>query len=366
MKVVITAPNLSIGGGVANYFAVIRKHFSIRNEFYSLGSLGDKQNVFERISHFQKDQNRFQSLVSLYPQDIDLVHINPSFRYASLIRDALILRKAKRANKKVLVFFHGWDHNTAKVVERLFYDAFFSTYNMANAFVVLASEFKAQLESWGFTQPIYLETTPVDDELLAGFSIEKKIHESIQRREVNLLFLSRIEKEKGIFETISAVAELVKNHPRIRLLVAGDGSCLSQARNMVSEMKIENNVSFLGYVQGEKKKQVFLSSDIYIFPTYAEGMPTTVLEAMAFGLPIVTRRVGGLKDFFVDGQFGFTTESKDPNEFASIIDKIVNNRSLSLEMGINCHNYAKERFMATQVAKRLEQIYKKVIERNKR
>ncbi len=86
-------------------------------------------------------------------------------------------------------------------------------------------------------------------------------------------------------------------------------------------------------------------------------MPTSVLEAMAFGLPVITRPVGGLKDFFINGEHGFMTESKDPEIIAGLIEKIIPDKGLWKRISINVHEYAKERFMASMVAKRLEDIY---------
>ncbi len=361
MNVLITSPDFSTPGGVANYFAVLREHFSTRIDFFSLETPEEKRSFFGRFSTFKKNQTRFRKHLFYSSQKVDLVHINPSFRYAALIRDGMILRNAKSQGTKALIFFHGWSHNTAKLVDKFFFGLFFRTYNLADAFIVLASEFKNQLISWGFKQPVYLETAPVDDSLLQGVSSLDKAINGRTKANLTLLFLSRIEKEKGIRETLEAFRILVRTHSCLRLIVAGNGSFLPQAKKIAAKKKIDNNVIFLGHVQGEQKRKVFLESDIYIFPTYAEGMPTTVLESMAFGIPVVTRPVGGLKDFFINGEFGFLSESKDPSVLASLIEKLILDRDLSLEMGQHCYEYARKRFMASIVSKRLEKIYYEIV-----
>lgn len=78
-------------------------------------------------------------------------------------------------------------------------------------------------------------------------------------------------------------------------------------------------------LQEKKKIETFISHDIYCFPTYGEGMPVSLLEAMAFGFPVVTRPVGGIKDFFENGKHGFLTNSKDPEIFAELIEKFLKN-----------------------------------------
>lgn len=357
LKVLITCPRLYLGGGVTNYYNVLRRWFSVDYEFFEVGAFRENEAALEKIRHLWTDRMHFYNLLNRHFGSYDLIHLNPSFDYKAIVRDGLLLRVAKNLGNKTLVMFHGWHETNVKVIENNFVNLFVSTYNKADAFIVLASDFKKKLQKWGFRHPIYVETTPVDDTLLDGFSIENRIARIDSEKEIQILFLARIEKTKGICETIKAVQKLSEAHHNLHLAVAGDGSFTDTARRLINKVGVKNKVSFLGYVTGEKKKDVFLNSDIYVFPTYGEGMPISVLEAMAFGLPVITRPVGGLKDFFIDGEYGFMTESKDPKVIASLIEKIIIDKELWKRMSVSAHEYAKERFMASKVAKRLEDIY---------
>ncbi len=364
LSVLIACPHLYLGGGVSNYYNTMKGWFSIKAEFYEVGALKESETASERFRHIWTDRVRFNNLLKDSIGAYDLVHLNPSFDYKAIIRDGLLLRIAKKFNRKAVVMFHGWNESNVQVIERHFFNQFFSTYNKSDAFIVLASDFKKKLRDWGFKQPIYLETTPVKDSLLNGFSIKERIKEIDPDKDIQILFLARIEKEKGILETIDAVKILSEKYPNLRLVVAGDGSFMDEAHNFANRFT-KDKVSFLGYAEGEEKKKVFQNSDIYVFPTYhGEGMPTTVLEAMAFGLPIVTRPVGGLKDFFSNGEHGFISESKDPDVIASLVEKIITDKELWKKMSVANHEYATERFMASQVAKRLEDIYMRTVSEN--
>ena len=358
LRVLIICPRLYLGGGVTNYYNSIRSWFSIEAHFLEVGALKGRETPLEKIRHLFRDIMRFHNLLKINDRTFDLIHLTPSFDYKSLIRDGLLLRIARKFRYKVLVMFQGWNEKHARIVEKYLFHVFFLTYNKANAFTVQASEFKGQMRNWGFNQPIYVETTAVDDTLLDGFSIENRRRRVGSGNTVQLLFLARIEKDKGICETIKAAQILSSKYQNLYLAIAGDGTFTDKAHQLVSEIGIRDRVSFLGYVTGEKKKKAFINSDIYVFPTYhGEGTPTSVLEAMAFGLPVITRPVGGLKDVFVDGEHGFMTESKDPRVIASLIEKIILDKDLWKKMSVDAHEYAKERFMASQVAKRLEDIY---------
>ncbi|MEA3500608.1 MAG: glycosyltransferase family 4 protein, partial [Candidatus Marinimicrobia bacterium] len=186
-------------------------------------------------------------------------------------------------------------------------------------------------------------------DLINNFNINKKKYGN------ELLFLARVEKYKGIYICLEAV----KNISDVKLTIAGSGNELNSVKKYVSDKNIEN-VEFIGYVSGKKLIETYMNSSIYLLPSDAEGMPTSILEAMAFGLPVITRPVGGLKDFFEDGKMGYITESKDPKVFTRLIEKLIRNKEKMIETGKYNHEYAKKRFLASKVAVRLEKIYDEI------
>jgi glycosyltransferase involved in cell wall biosynthesis len=355
--VLITCPHPHVEGGVTNYFAALKKHYSVDVELFFLGSRSSRETVPDKMRNLLADINSFRKRLAERKEQLGVIHINPSFKYAALLRDGLNLGIAKRRNYRVVVLIHGWSPRFMRFVDRYFRGPFFHMYNQADAFIVLAEEFRDIFRKWGFQQPIYLETTPVDDSLLDGFKIEEKLQRYNSDKCMNILFLSRIEKEKGIGESIETLRLLLQSGRNVRLIVAGDGSYMSHAKRIAKAGGVADRVDFLGFIKGEQKKESFMMSDLYLFPSYSEGMPTSVLEAMGFGLPVVTRPVGGLKDFFFDGQFGHITERKDPEYLAHLVDRILFNQEVWKGMSSAAHEYARAHFMASQVAKRIEKIY---------
>lgn len=114
----------------------------------------------------------------------------------------------------------------------------------------------------------------------------------------------------------------------------------------------------MGALSGEERLRAYRKADFFFFPSYGEGMPTVVLEAMAFGLPVVTRRVGGLVDFFEDGKMGRITDSLDPREFAELMEPYINNAEYCLQTSHYNYEYAQEHFMATKVGRKIEKLMK--------
>jgi glycosyltransferase involved in cell wall biosynthesis len=355
MRVLITAPDLNKQGGVSSYFATLAEYFSVPVDFFAIGSRGNEEHISGTPIRMMRDICNFYRKLRIGGHDI--VHLNPSLASGAVLRDGVSLLIAKRMNKKVLVFFHGWCKDFEGRLRGLRLKTFKSIYFKADAIIVLANEFSDQFRSWGYSGPIHVETTLVGDN-----EIEEIQFTEVPRHKdenINLLFLARIEKAKGIYEAIETF-RLLKTKCRMpRLTVAGEGTELDALKEYVRHNKLEG-IDFLGYVQGNNKSNALRNASIYVLPTHGEGMPKSVLEAMAFGLPVVTRAVGGLKDFFEDGKMGFITESEDPAVFSDLIMKLIDNPELRIKIGRYNQEYVRDRLTASKVVKRIEHIYREV------
>ena len=127
------------------------------------------------------------------------------------------------------------------------------------------------------------------------------------------------------------------------------------------ENRTAANVKFTGALTGDALVTQFKQGDLYIFTSFHEGMPTSVLEAMAFGLPVVTRPVGGLVDFFENGKMGEMVDSFEVEDFVPMVEKYLNDKELTKQTSVYNHEYAKKHFLASQVALRLEEIFSNII-----
>ena len=168
--------------------------------------------------------------------------------------------------------------------------------------------------------------------------------------------------KERVFTKRWELALLAGKFPRMRLLIAGDGEEYANVKLLVERSGLEGIV-MTGYVQNQRKTDILARSSVYLLPSYSEGLPISLVEAMAMGLPVVTRSVGGIKDFFVQGKHGFTTESKDPAVFAEFISELYENQDLYREISRHNYAYAKRVFAGSQVRQRMELIYRKIVEK---
>ena len=276
----------------------------------------------------------------------DVVMVNPSLAQNALKRDFVFINIANKLGFKVAIFIHGFNLDYAKRIDKQWAIKHF---NKASLIFVLAQHFKCILESWGVTIPIRITTTKVNDALLRGFDMMKE--RDYEKR--NILFLSRIERAKGVYEAVDTYKILKQRYPDITISFVGDGTELDALKKYVANRHLQG-IRFTGRLSGDNLVNEYKTANFFLFTSYGEGMPTVVLEAMAFGLPVFTRKVGGLVDFFEDGKMGYITDSLNPEDFASAMAPYLDNPELTKTVSVYNAQYAKDHFMASKVAKQLE------------
>jgi glycosyltransferase involved in cell wall biosynthesis len=356
MSVLVTTPDLGETGGVAMYYAVLREYLGADVHFCIVGTRAGRETTLGKGVRLLRDYGRFYRAAK--SGRYDLIHLNPSLGPKALLRDGLSLLLAKSLGRRVLVFLHGWDPACEAVIRRRFLPLFRRVYFRADAFIVLASQFRSALREFGCTKPIYLETMVVPDEIFSYAA--GRPAPPVPRDRLNILFLSRLEKAKGIYEALEAWRILKKRYPALVMTVAGDGSERESAQRYVRSQNLKD-VVFVGWVRAQSKLEAFANADLYLFPSHHEGMPQSVLEAMACGLPVVTRAVGGVRDFFEDGKMGFLTESEDPSVYAQLMGRLVLDTGRRQAIAHYNRLFARQHFAASAAAARLARIYQKTI-----
>jgi glycosyltransferase involved in cell wall biosynthesis len=346
--IITTDPNKS--GGVANYYKTLSGNFSQNVEYFIMGSRTDKDGVYADIRRIISDYKKFREQVKA--SSYDVIVFNPTLDLKAVLRDGRFIQIAHKYSKaKLIVFWRGFYLDFFdKYIKRRFKNRFAKTFFKADAHIVLGAVFKDKLRSIGCTSPIFSETTIVGNDFVRT---EPKVFPAGRH---NILFLARVEKDKGIYEAIDTLKILKEKFTDATLTVAGNGFELENAKRYVANNNIPG-VVFLGDVRGEKKIQAFDDADVYLFPSYYEGMPNSVLEAMGMGLPVVTRNVGGLPDFFVNGEMGFITDSFSPVVLADSVMKLFSDIALCEQVSKTNILFAKDNFLMEVVIKRLESIF---------
>lgn len=340
MKILICTPDLNGIGGVSIHYKGLIPYWTQDVRYYSIG----KKKWRKLKTPFLVIMYIFR-LITFRP---NMIVVNPSLQRSALARDFLYLNFARILGFKVSVFIHGFNLDYAEIAD---WNWICRNLNKASHILVLAQQFKDILVEHGVTTDIQLSTTKVPDDMIRDFD------PNVRTGEINnILFLSRMVRAKGVYEAVDTYALLKKNHPHIKMKMVGAGSELNALKQYVADRHVDG-ITFTGALSGQDIVDVYKEADLFLFTTsHGEGMPTVVLEAMAFGLPVITRYVGGLCDFFEDGKMGCITNSLDPKDFAKMIDSLIDNQALCKEISLFNHNYAIEHFLASEVAKQLETV----------
>ena len=338
----VLIPSPRISGGVSSYYQSIRPHVHPSIRFMVRGRRM-KARYADKII-----------LLLCYVLDVVLflgripwvnrVVINHSLGKEAIYRDALYIKVARAFRKEVVVFFRGLDPKVQEHIEKGKFPVFNNTFLKADKLVILSKAFEKKLTSWGYTGQIVIETTVIDDQLMEYAAAEKDY------AVLNILFLSRVEKYKGVFELLDAFEMIQQKLPHVHLTVAGSGGALDSAKQIAREKALKN-IHFPGHVSGEAKAKAYTSADLYILPSYAEGLPNALLEAMAFGLSVVITPVGGVPDIFIDKQNGLLLNSTEPSDIFEKTMRLLESEQLRERIGV--YNKANaDIYYASNVAKR--------------
>jgi glycosyltransferase involved in cell wall biosynthesis len=357
--VLVCVPRTNDGGG-ANYFNALKDLLPPNVVYFYRGkpnwpkSSGLINEVYRIINDY------LSYIYILIRRKYKVIHINTFFGGRGVYRDALFLILAKLMGKKVIVFFRGWDLAFSSNNRSKFLHLIKIIYFKSDAFITLSSDEKNKLRSWGYKKLIFSETTTVDESLIRGISIAdiKRKYDTLSC--LKLLFFSRIHKDKGIYETLDAFQKLRYNFPNLQLTIAGKGPELKNIKQYVENNNL-SNIKLAGFATGTEKVSLFQNAHIFVLPSYSEGMPSAVLEAFAFGLPVVATKVGGLKDIFKDQQNGFFVKMKSVDDLTQKIKFLISDPSLMKSIAVNNFYYARENFLSPVVVKRLENIYRIIL-----
>lgn len=353
IKVLIVTPELKLTGGVSSYWKAIlpelKKEKSSIIDNFEVG--GNGLNLFGPI----KDQLNFKSRIK---RNYDVVLLNPSLGVKSFFRDSFFAKQLKKKEVPFIVFFRGWDLVFEKKVTERYRKYFLRSFGNAKCIIVLSNDFKEKIRKWGYKGQITVESTTINSKLITDFKIEDKLQYLENLKTIKILFLSRILREKGLFETVEAFRLLSKQYSNIELYIAGEGKDLD---SLVNKVNMDDNIFVLGHIEGDKKAKIFKDCHIYCLPSYSEGLPNSLLEAMAFGLTVITTRVGGLNNFFEDEKMGYFVEVRDEIQIREKLKFLIDNPKEMIPIAYYNFNYANKYLVSNIVAKRIYKLIKAAI-----
>jgi len=171
-----------------------------------------------------------------------------------------------------------------------------------------------------------------------------------------VLFLGRLEAEKGIYDLLEAVAAVRALVPDVRLACAGDGDRIGVAR-YAERLGIADAVKFTGWVGPSGKRALLEHAAVFALPSYKEGLPVSLIEAMGAGIPVIASPVGGIPEVVVDGASGYLIGAGDTRNLSRALSRILVDRAQAKRLGDAARQTAHARFSADAALAPLEGLY---------
>lgn len=179
----------------------------------------------------------------------------------------------------------------------------------------------------------YIHGIGINPERLSQAENQSSIRKELKLKESDFICISvgELNENKNHQVIIRALGEL--QDADIHYVICGKGNQLENLTKLAKEQKIQKNVHFLGYRMDILN--LCMQSDLFVFPSYREGLPIAPLEAMFCGLPLITSNIRGPIDFMKDGETGYLADPNNVNSFASKIKKMKESPALRLKIGEN-------------------------------
>lgn len=173
------------------------------------------------------------------------------------------------------------------------------------------------------------------------------------------LFLGRLGQRKGVFDLLKAAQLLAKDFPSFKLILGGDGE-ESECKNIAAKYGIQDNVEFAGWVSGVDKENLLLTSTVYILPSYNEGFPMGVLEAMSAKIPVIASKAGGIPDAITSEQEGILIDAGDVDAIYFTLKDAFTHQKKFANFAEKANHKFQENFSFKAVIPKVSSLYKEV------
>jgi len=179
-------------------------------------------------------------------------------------------------------------------------------------------------------------------------------------KEPYILYIGRLSPEKGLLDLIKSAKYVCQDNSEIKFVIIGRGPLERRLRKLTHNLNLNKNISFLGYVARDVLLKYYQNATIYVLPSYWEGLPTTLLEAMSCGIPTVATAVKGTSEVIANGKNGMLVPPKNPEKMAEAILSLLDNKYLREKIGESARDHVKKNYDWEIIASKIEQVYESV------
>ncbi len=288
-----------------------------------------------------------------------IIFRNPKIIYlhmaerGSVFRKAIILRTAKLFKKRVIIHHHSAEFE-------IFYDSLkdstkkyvSETLEMADVNIVLSNRLVSMVKERAHNATVEVVYNAVS---IPASNLYNKCGSKI-------LFLGQLGKRKGTYDLLRAIQKIDDSlDPKYQFCLCGDGE-VEEVKQKVCDLGITNRVCKIGWISTTEKQELFKDVVINVLPSYNEGLPMSILETMAFGIPNISTRIAAIPEVVADGVNGILINPGDVNQLAEAIKRLVGDSELREMYSDNSWKLINERFSMDRAIMEIKNIMRSLCE----
>lgn len=338
-------------GGIGSVIETYSKYFTVFNYVCTYGT---SENKIIIIFKFLK--SIFDLAIMLITnREIRIVHIHGAAKGSFFRKQIIFILSKYIFRKKVIFHCHGSEmekfyFSSPHIVQKMMV-YFFNNVDL----IICLSNSWALFFKQNFIPKKIAVLENIVEEVIAQSTLEHRTDKII-----NFLFMGAIGDRKGIFDLLEVISQNKQEFfGKMNLVIGGNGE-VKRLSEFIETNELSEIVIYKGWVTGELKTKLFLETDVYILPSYNEGLPISILEAMTYGLPVISTNVGGIPEIISHGINGCLNNPGDKEAIYSALKLFIDAPSLCQEYGIKATEMV-EPYYAANVIPKLESIYKKLL-----
>jgi len=335
---------------ISNFFSINHLDISDHRNLDNLGKI-DIINVFLSFRNF------FSLLKSLLKHKPDLVYF-PISQNMAFLRDGIFIIIIKIFSKsKIIVHLHGSYfkdyYNKSNFIFKKFIDY---TLPKVDSAIVYSYSLKHVISKWINN----IEYVPI------GTTFKPDISNR-DNREIIAGYIGNLTRSKGIEDLVKAANIVLKKYKNIKFKIAGswwkqEERIKNEILNFINENRIDSNIELLGFISEDNKEKFLMSTDIFVFPSWNEGQPLVILEAMAAGCPVIAiKDIGAISETVIDGETGILVEKQNPEEIAKAIIYLIENPDMRAKMGLAARKRFEENYTIDKNIDNTIKVFNKVL-----
>jgi len=190
-----------------------------------------------------------------------------------------------------------------------------------------------------------------------------KIKKQLDERDNLVGYIGRLSEEKGTLNFVKAIPEVLKEQSDLEFLIGGDGRLREKIEEYLNRKNLNNKVKLVGWIPHDKLSDYLNELQLLILPSYTEGLPNIMLEAMACGTPVLATPVGGIPDIIKDEETGFIMENNSPECIAKNIIRALNHPDLE-QIAQNACTLVEREFTFEKAVERYREILSELLSKS--